>query len=211
MEEYNQKFFRIAYMENDGIVFAHMHSSIKLADFYPNLTEGMYVTVSDEDFNKLEQEFLSAYDLDEENKLVLNLKKAKELHKQKLRRERQPKLEKLDVEFTISLEEGDDIKRKEVVQKKKQLRDITKLVDEATSLEEIRQIGLTNYSGILCTVEDLRSAGLCANGTKEWVETLGWDFKDVIKNGKMSDELLALNDPLATGVVKVAYKRINKE
>ena len=204
------EFLRIAYMENGSIVFSHMHSDIKLTDFNPNLTEGTYVTVSDEDFDKLDKEFLHAYDIDKKNNLVMNLSKAKEIYKQKIRYDRKPKLEKLDVDFTRALEDGDDVKRADIVSKKKELRDITKLVDDAKSLEEIRQVKVVDYSGILCTVDDLRSVGLCANGAKEWFESVGWDFKDFVKNGKMSDDAFTLNDPMAIAVAKAAYDRVNK-
>lgn len=59
------------------------------------------------------------------DKLDVDLDKAKEIHKDTLRRLRKPFLEALDVEFTRALEEGDTKKQADVVARKKALRDIT--------------------------------------------------------------------------------------
>jgi hypothetical protein len=55
--------------------------------------------------------------------IKINIDKAKEIHKEKLRAARQPLLDKLDVEFTRALEIGADAS--EIVKKKQELRDVT--------------------------------------------------------------------------------------
>jgi hypothetical protein len=55
--------------------------------------------------------------------IKINIDKAKEIHKEKLRAARQPLLDKLDVEFTRALETGADTS--EIVKKKQELRDVT--------------------------------------------------------------------------------------
>jgi len=55
--------------------------------------------------------------------IKINVDKAKEIWKDKLRSARKPILEKLDVEYIRSLEQGLDVS--EIVSKKQELRDIT--------------------------------------------------------------------------------------
>jgi hypothetical protein len=70
--------------------------------------------------------------------ITVNIEKAKEIHKNKLRNARKPILEKLDVDYIRSLEQGLDTT--EIVSKKQQLRDITEdpLLLNAQTLEEIK-------------------------------------------------------------------------
>ena len=53
----------------------------------------------------------------------INMNKAKEIHKNKIRKARAPKLAELDVEFQKALEADDATKKAEVVAKKQALRD----------------------------------------------------------------------------------------
>ena len=55
--------------------------------------------------------------------ITVNMDKAKEIHKIKLRDARKPLLETLDVQFTRALETGKDTT--EIVKKKQELRDLT--------------------------------------------------------------------------------------
>ena len=52
-----------------------------------------------------------------------DMAKAKELHRDKIREERQPLLDALDVEFQKALETDDATKKAEVIAKKQALRD----------------------------------------------------------------------------------------
>jgi Na+/phosphate symporter len=70
----------------------------------------------------------------------INLSKFKELWKEKLREQRKSILSDLDVEYIRALETNDTNKQEQIVQRKNQLRNITKLVDDATSVEEIKSI-----------------------------------------------------------------------
>src|SRR3990167_793672 len=62
------------------------------------------------------------------SKIDINLPKAKEIKKDQLRILRKPKLEALDIEFMLALEAGDTAKQQELAAKKKELRDVTKLI-----------------------------------------------------------------------------------
>ena len=70
--------------------------------------------------------------------IVINFEKAKGITKERLRAERQPLLEKLDVEFIKAVEQGADTGA--IVTEKQRLRDITKAVDQASSLDELKSI-----------------------------------------------------------------------
>lgn len=70
--------------------------------------------------------------------IVINLDKAKVITKDRLRAERTPLLQAQDVAFQRALEEGSDTTT--IVAEKQRLRDITALADEATTLDELKQI-----------------------------------------------------------------------
>jgi hypothetical protein len=67
----------------------------------------------------------------------INLDKAKEFKKERLRYERAPLLVELDVAFQRALETGEDTTA--IVAEKQRLRDITATVDSMTTLEELKQ------------------------------------------------------------------------
>ena len=67
----------------------------------------------------------------------INIDKAKEITKNKLRQERKPLLEALDIEFIKAQEIGADTSA--IVTEKQRLRDITKQVDSMTTVEELKQ------------------------------------------------------------------------
>ena len=72
--------------------------------------------------------------------IVINLDKAKDITKDRLRAERTPLLQAQDVAFQRALEEGADTAA--IVAEKQRLRDITNLADEATTLDELKAITL---------------------------------------------------------------------
>jgi hypothetical protein len=74
----------------------------------------------------------------ERNMITINLDKAKEITKKYLRVEREPLLQAQDVLFQRAIESGADTTS--IVAEKQRLRDITLLVDNITSLEELKSI-----------------------------------------------------------------------
>lgn len=70
--------------------------------------------------------------------IVINLDKAKAITKERLREERTPLLQAQDVAFQRALEEGADTTA--IVAEKQRLRDITQLADEATTLDELKEL-----------------------------------------------------------------------
>jgi hypothetical protein len=69
--------------------------------------------------------------------IQVNINKAKDITKDKLRAERKPLLEALDVEYIKAQETGADTSA--IVAEKQRLRDITNQVDSMTTVEELKQ------------------------------------------------------------------------
>lgn len=72
--------------------------------------------------------------------IKVNMTKAKDITKDRLRAERKPLLEAQDVAFQRALETGAD--NSEIVNEKQRLRDITKQVDGITSFGELKAVRL---------------------------------------------------------------------
>ena len=70
--------------------------------------------------------------------IKIDIAKAKDITKDKLRAERKPLLEALDVEFIKAQETGADTSA--IVAEKQRLRDITNQVDSMTTVEELKSM-----------------------------------------------------------------------
>lgn len=77
--------------------------------------------------------------------IKINLDKAKEILKDRVRAERAPILSSLDVEFMRAVEAGDTQKQQEIASKKQSLRDATKAVDLISSVDEIKVSSASDY------------------------------------------------------------------
>tara|TARA_Y100000310_G_C20495706_1_gene721427 strand:- start:54 stop:284 length:231 start_codon:yes stop_codon:yes gene_type:complete len=67
--------------------------------------------------------------------ITINLDKAKDITKERLRQERKPLLEAQDILFMQAQESGADTTA--IVAEKQRLRDITKSVDDCTELSQL--------------------------------------------------------------------------
>ena len=74
--------------------------------------------------------------------IIVDINKAKNITKDRLRAERKPLLEAQDVLFQRALESNADTSA--IVAEKQRLRDITQLVDNATTLDELKSLEVTN-------------------------------------------------------------------
>ena len=74
--------------------------------------------------------------------ITINFDKAKQITKERLRQERKPLLEAQDVLFQRSLENNSDTSA--IIVEKQRLRDITNLVDDVTTLEQLKQLTVNN-------------------------------------------------------------------
>lgn len=70
--------------------------------------------------------------------ITINFNKAVEITKDRLRTERAPLLQKLDVDFIKAVEQGGDTSS--IVAEKQRLRDITKLADQAQTLDDLKSL-----------------------------------------------------------------------
>ena len=74
--------------------------------------------------------------------ITVNIDKAKNITKDRLRQERKPKLEALDIQYMQAQEAGTDTT--DIVSKKQQLRDAPAQVDTMTTVEELKAASLPN-------------------------------------------------------------------
>ena len=72
--------------------------------------------------------------------ITINFDKAKDITKDRLRQERKPKLEALDIQYIQAQESGADTT--DIVSKKQQLRDATTQVDAMTTVDELKAASL---------------------------------------------------------------------
>ena len=70
--------------------------------------------------------------------ITINFTKAQAITKERLRAERKPLLEAQDVLFQRALETGKDATA--IEKEKQRLRDVTKLVDAATTLDQLKGV-----------------------------------------------------------------------
>ena len=70
--------------------------------------------------------------------IIVDINKAKDITKDRLRAERKPLLEAQDILFQRALESNTDTSA--IVAEKQRLRDITKLVDTTNTVEELKEI-----------------------------------------------------------------------
>ena len=72
--------------------------------------------------------------------IIVNFEKAREITKERLRRDRKPLLEEQDILFMRAVEISAD--KSDIVTEKQRLRDITLLADSATTLDELKALGV---------------------------------------------------------------------
>jgi hypothetical protein len=78
------------------------------------------------------------------NAIEIDMVKAREIHRDNLRRERAPLLSKLDVDVIRADEEGDALAKADAVAKKRALRDVTsdERIEAAQTAEELKVLTL---------------------------------------------------------------------
>jgi hypothetical protein len=92
-------------------------------DAIKDLPEGVeYKIVESVD---IDNDYFNAYEFDAETGAKVNLDKAKDIHLDKFRAARAPKLAKLDIEFMKAVEANDEEKKAEIIAAKQALRDVT--------------------------------------------------------------------------------------
>ena len=102
-------------------------------------TPAKSIIVNTSDLPNQHNDFFDAWEL-ANGVVTVSLAKAKELTKKRLRAERTPLLAAQDVAFQRALEQGADTTA--IVAEKQRLRDITNLADQATTLEQLKELGV---------------------------------------------------------------------
>lgn len=100
-------------------------------------TPSTSIIVQDSELPQADNDFFNAWEL-AGGVVTVNLDKAKELTKTRLRAEREPLLAAQDVLFQRAQESGADTTV--IVAEKQRLRDITSLVDACTTTSELRAL-----------------------------------------------------------------------
>ncbi len=60
---------------------------------------------------------------------------------------------------------------------------------------------------MIITINDVRAAGHCVRGARDWFERHGLDFRDFLKSGISEEAFLASGDALAARVVEMKKAR----
>lgn len=97
------------------------------------------IIVQDSELPQADNDFFNAWELSN-GVVTVNLAKAKEITKARLRAEREPLLAAQDVLFQRALESGADTTA--IVAEKQRLRDVTALVDGCTTTAELRALSV---------------------------------------------------------------------
>jgi hypothetical protein len=124
----------IAYNTNDGLAITIPTGELPIEQVLAKDCPAGAVIV---DTLPAERDFRNAWELSGAD-ITVNFAKAQEITKDRLRAERTPLLEAQDVAFQRALESGADTSA--IVAEKNRLRDVTGLVDGATTLDELRAI-----------------------------------------------------------------------
>jgi uncharacterized protein YdaT len=74
--------------------------------------------------------------------IIIDINKAKDITKDRLRQERKPLLEAQDVAFQRALESNADTSA--IVAEKQRLRDITQIIDNINTIDELKAFDINN-------------------------------------------------------------------
>jgi len=133
----------IIYTQDNGIVaIIHPTGELSIEEVFEKDVPQEYKSTAqivEDDVIPEDRTFRNAWK-HEDGKIVEDLNKSKEMHKERLRAERKSLLEQQDILYMKALENGTDTK--EIIKEKQRLRDITKLVDNCNNTIDLRNITL---------------------------------------------------------------------
>jgi len=128
---------KIIYATGTGIAIIHPTGQLSIEKVAEkDVPAGVSFRIVDDDEVPIDRTFRNAWE--DNGGIKVNMPKAKDLTKDRLRVERKPLLEAQDVAFQRALETGADTS--EIVKEKQRLRDITKQVDGITSPDELKAL-----------------------------------------------------------------------
>lgn len=120
-----------------GVSVCYPTGELPIEEVQANATPEGSIIVDNDALPNEHNEFFNAWELNG-SAVSVNMDKAKAITKTRLRQEREPLLAAQDVAFQRALESGADTAA--IVAEKQRLRDITQLVDAATTLDELKAI-----------------------------------------------------------------------
>jgi len=123
--------------DNGGVSVCIPTGELSIEETQAKDTPAGSIIISTDSLPNEHNDFFDAWEL-VDGKVKVSLAKAKEITKKRLRTEREPLLAIQDVLFQRALETGADTTT--IVAEKQRLRDITKLADQATKLDELKAI-----------------------------------------------------------------------
>lgn len=98
-------------------------------------------TIVDDETIPSDHSFRNSWNFDKiQKKVGVDIPKAQEITKNRLRAERKPLLESLDVEVMKNI--TNQTKLAEIETEKQRLRDITKVIDALTTVEELKAVSI---------------------------------------------------------------------
>jgi len=109
--------------ENNKLAVMHISPNVSLERAIQDVPSGKQYKIVET--LEIDNNYFDAYDFDAEVGAVVNISKAKEVHLNKFRAARNPKLQKLDIDFMKAVEAGDTAKQAEIAAQKQSLRDVT--------------------------------------------------------------------------------------
>lgn len=124
--------------ESGGVSVCYPTGELTIEETQAKDTPAGSIIVENDSLPNEHSDFFNAWELNGTT-VTVNLTKAKAITKDRLRAERTPLLQAQDVAFQRALESGADTTA--IVAEKQRLRDITKLADQATTLEQLKELG----------------------------------------------------------------------
>lgn len=125
--------------ENGGVSVCVPTGELDINAVKTKDTPSHSIIVQDSELPQADNDFFDAWELTD-GVVSVNLDKAKNITKNRLRAERAPLLAAQDVAFQRALETGADTAI--IVAEKQRLRDITNLADACTTTTELRALGV---------------------------------------------------------------------
>jgi len=130
---------KIIYSTKKGIAIIHPTGELSIEEVAAkDVPANVSFRIVDESEIPTDRTFRNAWK--DEGGIKVDMGKAKDITKDRLRNERKPLLEAQDVAFQRALESGASTAA--IVSEKQRLRDITKQVDALTSLDELKALSL---------------------------------------------------------------------
>jgi hypothetical protein len=123
--------------DNGGVSVCHPTGELDINAVKAKDTPSHSIIVQDSELPQADNDFFNAWEL-ANGVVTVNITKAKEITKTRLRQEREPLLAAQDVLFQRALESGADTSA--IVAEKQRLRDVTGLVDACTTTAELRAL-----------------------------------------------------------------------